>query len=172
MRKHQAPDCSNEAVIRHSYVMAISSSVLLVELIMSADRMIQSAQSAPVNEGEWSPAVVLGHVSQVDEQVWLPRVETMLLALAEGKPAPAFSWWEPDPIQTEATFAGYSLEDASAALMAGRTRLVTYLRGLTAEQWAAPGVHDTFGEMDISDLLIEILRHDEEHRASFVLTID
>lgn len=152
--------------------MAISSSVLLVELIMSADRMIQSAQKAQAIDGEWSPAVILGHVSQVDEQVWMPRIESMIDALAQGAAAPAFSWWEPDPKATEEKFAEFSLEDSSAELMAGRTRLVTFLRGFTPEQWAATGIHDTFGELDISGLLIEILRHDEEHRASLVLSVD
>lgn len=149
--------------------MAISPAVLLVELIMSADRMIQSAQKAPIVEGEWPPAVVLGHVTQVDEQVWMHRIDLMLEAQRNGSTPPAFSWWEPDPEETRATYADYSLEQVSAELMAGRTKLVTSLRGLSEEQWAATGMHDTFGQVDISALLIEVLRHDEEHRASFVL---
>lgn len=152
--------------------MTISPAVLLVELIMSADRMVQSAQNAPKIEGEWPPAVVLGHVSQVDEQVWLPRVTHMLEAHDSGQSAPQFTWWEPDPTATYDTFKDMSLEQASAELMAGRTRLVTYLRGLEPNQWAAQGVHDTFGQIDVPALLIEALRHDEEHRASLVLTLD
>lgn len=152
--------------------MAISPAVLLVELIMSADRMVQSAQTAPTIQGEWPPAVVLGHVSQVDDQVWSPRISHMVAAYESGSPAPEFVWWEPDPLATLEKFAVFSLEQASAELMASRTRLVTNLRELSSQQWAATGIHDTFGELDISTLLIEVLRHDEEHRASLVLTLD
>jgi hypothetical protein len=148
--------------------MAISPAVLLVELIMSADRMVQSAQMARTIEGHWSPPVVLGHVTQVDEQVWLPRITQMIDCQEYGMSAPSFGWWEPDPEATRATYAGHSLEQASAELMACRTKFVTYLRGMTQGQWTATGVHDTFGELDIASLLIEVLRHDEEHRASLV----
>ena len=152
--------------------MAITPAVLLVELIMSADRMVQSAQNAPTSEGEWPPAVVLGHVTQVDDQVWLARIAQMLQAQSSGATAPQFTWWEPDPVATFEQYQGYSLEQASAELMASRTKLVTYLRALEPAQWAAVGVHDTFGEVDVQALLIELLRHDEEHRASLVLTLD
>jgi hypothetical protein len=60
--------------------------VLMVELIMSIDRMITSAQKAGLrppewltdNVDQWEPPVVLGHISQVDELVWLPRIQLML----------------------------------------------------------------------------------------------
>ncbi len=149
--------------------MAISPSILLVELIMSADRLVQSSQSAASIEGQWTPSVVLGHLSQVDEQVWGVRIDQMVDALEAGSNPPAFTWWEPDPVETENRYSSYTLEAASAELMAGRTRLLTRLRALTEAQWQATGVHDVFGELDISTLLIEVLRHDEEHRATLVL---
>lgn len=152
--------------------MAITPAVLLVELIMSADRLIQSAHDAPTLEGEWPPSVVLGHVTQVDEQVWMHRIEAMLAAQRDNSAPPTFSWWEPDPQETRSAYSDYSLDRAGAELMASRTKMVTFLRGLTTQEWASLGRHETFGELDISTLLLEVLRHDEEHRASFVLGTD
>ena len=85
-----------------------------------------------------------------------------------GEHAPEFAWWEPDPIATEKLFEAKSLEEVSALAMANRTQLLTKVRDLTPEQWQAQATHATFGHVDISALLIEILTHDEEHRATLV----
>ena len=148
--------------------MATPSSVLLVELIMSIDRLIESAKKAQPNPNQWSAVITLGHVSQVDQQVWLPRVNQMVEAFNQEQKPPTFSWWEPDPLQTELEFENLSLEQASGLAMQARTNLVSVLRNLTPEQWLAPGVHDTFGQVTVGDLIFQALTHDEEHRSSFV----
>jgi hypothetical protein len=148
----------------------------MVELIMSIDRMITSAQNAELRppewladtEDQWAPPVVLGHISQVDELVWLPRIQLMCQAQAAGDPAPQFVWWEPNPQETVAKFANQSLEDVAALAMSHRTTLLTTVKDLTPTQWQAQAKHDAFGEIDVSALLIQVLTHDEEHRASLV----
>ena len=148
--------------------------VLMVELVMSIDRMIQSAQSAKQAQshlqipGEWPAQVVLGHVSQVDEQVWAPRIVQMCQALADGAQPPSFPWWEPDADTTFARFSEMTLEEASAQAISARTALLTLVKDLTPEQWGASAVHEAFGTIDIAGLIIQILTHDEEHRASLV----
>jgi hypothetical protein len=146
----------------------------MVELVMSIDRMIQSAQRAFETQehlavpGEWPAQVVLGHVSQVDEQVWMPRIAQMCSALAAGSKPPSFPWWEPDANVTFDRFNEMSLEQASAAAMSARTQLLSAIKELTPEQWSARAQHEAFGEIDIAGLIIQILTHDEEHRASLV----
>lgn len=149
--------------------MPIPHSVLIVELLMSADRVITAARTAPQADDAdaWPPAVIIGHLGQVDEQVWIPRIDAMVAAI--GSPEPEFTWWEPDPEKTRAAFAGASVDDAAARLLASRTSLLHRLRNLTDEQWAASARHATFGELDVEGLLIQVLGHDEEHRASLVL---
>ena len=148
--------------------MATPTSVLLVELVMSVDRLIQSAKVAKAKDGEWSPQVVLGHVSQVDSQVWLTRIKQMVNAQQAGDAEPSFAWWEPDPVETEKLFAGMSLDDVCALVLQSRTNLVSYLRALTPQQWQARAKHATFGSIDVGELIFQTLTHDEEHRASFV----
>jgi len=148
--------------------------VLMVELVMSIDRMIQSAQAAAANQvhlaipGEWPAQVVLGHVSQVDEQVWIPRIRQMSKAHDEGDENPSFVWWEPDASATFNRFHDVALEEVSALAMSARTQLLTAVKELTPEQWAATANHEAFGTIDVAGLIIQVLTHDEEHRASLV----
>lgn len=156
--------------------MATPPAVLMVELIMSIDRMITSAQksvSRPVewlqgSEDDWAASVVLGHICQVDELVWLPRLKQMCEAQANGNPAPSFLYWEPDPEQTVARFQSQAIADVAAFAMLNRTSLLTFVKDLAPEQWSASAKHETFGEIDVRALLLQILTHDEEHRASLV----
>ena len=154
--------------------MSNPPAVLMVELVMSIDRMIQTAKKASETQshfvipGEWPPQVVLGHVSQVDEQVWIPRIALMCQAFEANAEAPSFTWWEPDSESTFERFQRISLEEASALAMSARTQLLSAVKDLNSEQWSATAQHEAFGHIDIAGLIIQILTHDEEHRASLV----
>ena len=149
--------------------VATPPSVLMVELVMSVDRLITSARAAtPPTEG-WPPAVIVAHVGDVDDEVWSPRLELMVAAFESGDAAPSFVWWEPDADVTYAKYADHTLDEAGARLMAARISLLTRLRDLTPEQWAATAHHDVYGLMDVTALVMEVLSHDEEHRGSLVL---
>ncbi len=147
--------------------MAIPRSVLMVELLMSADRIIDAARAAePAQDPDtWTPATVVGHLSQVDEQVWLPRLELMVSSAS----VPSFTWWEPDPDATRTAFAETSVDAAGARLLASRTGILHRLRELDEAAWSAVGRHEIFGELDVEGLMIQVLGHDEEHRASLLL---
>jgi hypothetical protein len=143
--------------------------VLYVELVMSVDRIGEAARSAPTTDGEWPPAVVVAHLGDVDEQVWLPRIEAMVTAHDSGAPAPSFVWWEPDGDATYERYRDTSIDDAIARTMSARIGMLTRLRDLTVDQWAARGQHEIFGAMDVEAVIYAVLAHDEEHRASLLL---
>jgi len=148
--------------------MAIQPAVLMVELVMSIDRMIQSAKDAQTQAGEWTPSIILGHVSQVDEQVWMPRIRQMVEAHSKASDAPVFAWWEPDPVATAEVFKDVTLDEAAAHAMSVRTHLLSLVNDLTSGDWKATAKHDQFGEIDVAGLLFQVLTHDEEHRATLV----
>ena len=149
--------------------MAIPRSVLMVELLMSADRVITAAQQAVAPTGDaWPPATVVGHLSVVDVEVWLPRIDAMVEGRSAGN-VPAFAWWEPDADRTAAAFAGQDADAAGARLLATRTSLLHRLRDLSDDDWSARADHDVFGSIDVEGLLLQVLAHDEEHRASILL---
>jgi len=154
--------------------MSNPPAVLMVELIMSINRMINSVQSAKKTQshlaipGEWPAQVVLGHVSQVDEQVWIPRIVQMCSALGNGEEPPTFAWWEPNPEETYTKFHEMTLDAAGALAMSNRTHLLSAVRDLTTDQWSATAQHEALGLIDVAGLIIQILTHDEEHRASLL----
>ena len=141
----------------------------MVELLMSADRLITAAQTAPAptDPSAWTPAVVVGHLSLVDAEVWLPRIDEMVAARSSG-PRPRWVWWEPDADETTRAFAGIGVDEAGARLLASRTALLHRLRELSADDWAAEAEHEDFGVIDVQGLIMQVLGHDEEHRASLL----
>jgi hypothetical protein len=151
--------------------MAIARPVILVELLMSADRVITAAQrprdAAPA-PGDWPVATVLGHLSMVDLEVWIPRIDAMVAARSDST-LPRFDWWEPDSERTLAVFADVDVDTASARLLASRTALLHRLRDLSDDDWSARADHEAFGTIDVEGLMLQVLAHDEEHRASILL---
>jgi hypothetical protein len=145
----------------------------MVELLMSADRIVTAAQrarprAAARDDDTWPAATVVGHLSQVDVEVWIPRIDLMVAARDDAAP-PVFTWWEPDAEATRLAFAGIDADEAGARLLASRTGLLHRLRELSDEDWDARAEHDTFGPMDVEGLLLQVLAHDEEHRATILL---
>jgi hypothetical protein len=135
---------------------------------MSIDRLIASARAAtPAAEG-WPPAVVVGHIGDVDEQVWLPRLEQMVAARANGEACPSFPWWEPDAAQTLARHGHLRVDEAGANATGTRIRFVTRVRDLSPQDWTAQADHEAYGRIDVAGLLFAVLTHDEEHRGSLV----
>ena len=104
----------------------------------------------------------------VDTEVWLPRIDAMIEGRQDGV-IPSFAWWEPDADTTRAAFADLDADAAGARLLATRTALLHRLRELADDDWAARADHEAFGSIDVEGLLLQVLAHDEEHRASILL---
>lgn len=133
----------------------------------STDCLTKSATECRFNGEGWAPAITIGHISDVDTQVWMARFELMVNALRTGQAPPALAWWEPDGEKTAATYADYSLDESLALLHKNRKSMADFLKSLTEAERNAPAIHKTFGEITIESMLQVILNHDEEHRATF-----
>ena len=150
----------------------INPGVLLVELIMSADRIIGASEAAqmPANPERWSASVLLGHLTQVDEEVWSERIRILLaddydLRHPEGA---LFPWWEPDPAETRKRFEGVETASVAADFLAMRTSVLMLLKGIPLPIWQRKWRHEVRGELTLTDLILWILEHDEEHRESLL----
>lgn len=146
--------------------MDITHADALTELMDSANRLAATASGSAHSDEGWTPATILGHVSDVDEQVWLARIHLMVDALHKGLPMPSLMWWEPDAQATELKYRDYTIEGAIARLYSSRTAIIQTLSGLTDEEWEASALHDTFGTLTVALLPEKILLHDEEHLES------
>lgn len=146
--------------------MDISHTDALTDLMDSASRLAATASESSRSDEGWSSAMILGHVSDVDEQVWHARIHLMVDALHKGHPMPSLMWWEPDAQATEMKYRDYSLERAIARLYLSRAAIIETLSILSEDDWSASASHDTFGMLTVMLLPEKILLHDEEHLES------
>jgi hypothetical protein len=139
---------------------------VLTQLMDSASRLAATARESSRSDEGWTPATILGHVSDVDEQVWHARIHLMVDAFHKGQPKPLLMWWEPDAQATELKYRDFSIEKAIARLYQSRAAIIETLSTLSEEEWQASALHDTFGTLTVSLLPEKILLHDEEHLES------
>lgn len=146
--------------------MDTSRTAALTQLMDSASRLAAVASESSRSDEGWTPATILGHVSDVDEQVWHARIRLMADALRKNLPKPSLMWWEPDSQATELKYRDFSLAQLIARLFSTRAAIIETLSQLTEDGWRASALHDTFGTITIIDLPEKILLHDEEHLES------
>ncbi|CAB4339501.1 MAG: hypothetical protein F2839_04470 [Actinobacteria bacterium] len=153
----------------HSGSMAVTPAVLFAEIVLSADRLIQAASISQPAPDQWPPHVVLGHIALNDERNWLVRIESMTSAHRQSQPEPFFDWFEPEAAEVEERFKDLTIDEAGAELLSTRTQIVLALRELSENDWQATAQHSIFGTLTVTDLVLRMLAHDEEHRAGLLL---
>ena len=119
----------------------------------------RKAESRPVPAGEWSPSEVVRHLIAVEEVVW----HTRLLQLAAAN-RPTWPWVEPEPWQGA---PGATLDELLAKFETLRGETIAILDGFDDEGWTRTGIHATWGEVDVAELMTRAVDHDDEHIASF-----
>jgi hypothetical protein len=120
-------------------------------------RALQPSLDPGDHEG-WPPQVILGHVSYVDQHVWLPRLREM--AVVE---LPQWEWWEPSGVDWLGIYGAKAWDEVVDEFAAARAATVAYLRALPEQGWARRGQHTVFGEIAVAGLCEEILTHDNDH---------
>jgi hypothetical protein len=142
----------------------------LIALIDSANEICdvaeKSGRSDQFNGTNWTPAIILGHLVDVDNEVWMARFEVMRQAQISEAPIPRMQWWEPDPVKTAEKYSKQSFEQARRNLIESRESMVSYLRNLSVHERTAAAQHRTFGSITIESMLQVLLDHDKEHQAS------
>ena len=142
----------------------------LIALVDSANEICdvaeKSGRSDQFNGSEWTPAIILGHLVDVDKEVWMARFELMREAQVSGAPNPRLQWWEPDAVVTAEKYSTQSFAEARTKLLASRENMVSYLKNLSIQERAAAAQHRTFGAITIESMLQVLLDHDKEHQAS------
>jgi DinB superfamily len=114
----------------------------------------------------WSPYQVVGHLTFVDESDWIDRTHVILKYGTER----VF-----DPVDREAGFTrfrGWSLTDLLDRFATVRTSNLQTLKDLIEiEDLGRRGVHPSFGEVTISQLLATWVVHDLNHLGQIVKTM-
>ena len=114
----------------------------------------------------WSPYQVCGHLLHIEESDWLDRTR---IVLEHGTSRPF------DPVDREAGFQKYSgwlVEDLLARFAATRESNVAELARLVGpDELVRRGVHPSFGEVSLSELLAAWVVHDFNHLNQVVKTM-
>jgi hypothetical protein len=133
---------------------------LLGLLAVAPARAAELAARATVPPpGEWSAREVILHLAAVDEQVWHPRLDSLL---AVGADPPRWSWVEPG---LWAGLGDDTLAGARAAFEERRAGTLARLDALGDSGWERYGIHATYGRLDVPALLRILADHDTEHLA-------
>jgi hypothetical protein len=114
----------------------------------------------------WSPYQVVGHLTFVEESDWIDRTRVILKYGIER----VF-----DPVDREAGFTrfrGWSMPDLLDRFASVRTSNLQTLKELIEiEDLGHRGVHPSFGEVTISQLLATWVVHDLNHLGQIVKTM-
>jgi DinB superfamily len=120
------------------------------------------------NEGPdtWSPYQVVGHLTHIEEVDWMDRT---LVILAQSEPRTF------EPVDREAgfaRFAGWSMNDLLDRFEAVRLLNLEQLDAqVSVNDLQLRGVHPTFGEVPLGQLLATWVVHDLNHLHQIVKTM-
>ena len=140
----------------------------LSALADSTQSLCQRASECDFSGEGWAPAITLGHIVDVDTEVWMTRFELMVIALRSNQSPPQLASWEPDGEKTAEKYVSYTLTHSIELLKESRSLMLNYLKSLTIEERQASAIHMSFGNITIESMLAVILNHDEEHRATLI----
>jgi FMN phosphatase YigB (HAD superfamily) len=108
--------------------------------------------------GAWSPTEIVCHLRDVDREVNLPRLHTVV-----ETDNPFISGADTDPWVTERNYQAQAGPQALQEFIAVRTELYTYLARLPETAWTRPARHSLLGPSTLADLVNVILDHDRIH---------
>lgn len=141
---------------------AIRRAELFARFAESRPRIEQAARAADraadLPPGEWSAREVVLHLVAVETEVFQAR----LTDLASGGD-PRWRWVEPGTFDGP---GGEALDGAIALFAGSREDTLSRVAALDEAGWTRSGTHETFGVLDVGDLLRIAYDHDLEHLAT------
>lgn len=107
----------------------------------------------------WSIKEILGHLADVDDKIYLPRLKRIV---AEQYP------FLPSIDQEELVRQGGHQEQSSAELMArykkARQATIQFLQSTSDSDWERTGQHEEYGKLVFGQIVRERMRwHDQKH---------
>jgi hypothetical protein len=108
--------------------------------------------------GEWSVTEIVCHLRDVDREVHLPRLQSLLVQEEPFMPGVVSDDWA-----VEREYQSQDGRQALAELSVARAKLLTLLPPAEDPAWERRGRHTFFGPTSFWELVCLILEHDELH---------
>ena len=122
------------------------------QLIAAMIRLAADDHSARV--GAWSLRDIAAHLAASEREAFEPRIR----AIGSGE-NPSFGMYNND----DTDFSGVHLEEALDEWAETRGRILDFVRGLSEEERARTGHHETYGDITVDRYLQIALDHDRDH---------
>lgn len=113
-------------------------------------------------ENEWSLTEILCHLRDVDREVNLPRIKSIL-----DNTNPFIPGAVTDPWVDERNYAQECGPDALTAFVEARTEMIHLIESLDENSWQNPARHAIFGPTTLRELLNFVATHDRSHTQQF-----
>jgi len=130
-------------------------------LVIQLDRLRSSLIASPTTQrrnGKWSLREILGHLIDVDREIWGPRIETML-----QEDHPHFESISQDELVIKNRWNDFPIEEIIAQLMRVRWNLAVFINNLPDVSLARTCHHYSAGDITIADILQILVDHDSHH---------
>lgn len=138
----------------------------VIEALQLSHRQLSDLLTSVAADQDWQPApeqwsfrYIAAHLATVEKECFQDRLRRIA---AGGKPH--FEYY----LNTGRDFGRLELTDSLRDWAVTRQENVDFVGGLTEEQWALTGVHQTFGPMTMRDALRVMADHDQEHLQELV----
>lgn len=107
---------------------------------------------------EWAPSEILSHLRDVEAEVYLPRIETIL-----AEDSPHLSAFDTDQWAKERNYIKQSGPKALECFTRSRKELIAQLSELQVEDWQRPASHAFLGPTTLLEILEIAVEHDRIH---------
>jgi uncharacterized damage-inducible protein DinB len=125
----------------------------------------EQARLATDGPDGWSVSEIVGHLKDYEE-IFLSRAHQML-----REDRPAFISHNQDELVRLRGYAAADVHYLFRALLELRREFVDLLSGLSEEQWRRTGVHSSWGEMTMVELVMIATLHDVNHADQIIRTL-
>jgi FMN phosphatase YigB (HAD superfamily) len=115
---------------------------------------------------EWAPVEIVCHLRDVETEVNLPRVRTIL-----RDADPHLSSFDTDIWAKERDYICQSGPNALSAFLEGRQETISILEEIDAEDWSRPARHSLFGPTTLIEVMNIAAEHDLLHLAQLRSTL-
>jgi hypothetical protein len=136
-----------------------SSLVIQVDRLR-ADLAQVDSKFRPEDGSKWSLKELLGHLIDVDREIWGPRIERML-----AEEHPYFDSIDQDELVKKNRWNELDIAEITAQLMRVRWNYAVLVNGLNDNELARTGSHYSRGSMTVADVLRTLVEHDTQHLA-------
>lgn len=122
-------------------------------------RGVDQAQAQASRDGAegWSVLEIVCHLNDYEE-IFMARNQAIV-----AEAMPTLATYDPPTLATERNYQGQDFKDVLSSWIARRKAHLEFLSALTPEQWERRGVHPTWGQPTINELIVVTSQHDGDH---------